>query len=768
MTYQEIKSFINTYIVTNGVGAITAASLNTVLNALADYYGFDAVVVNTIPAGGNANAYVVGRTLYLSIPRGKDADEPFKGWFASQSQLEQEFPSAEKGNYAYVMDGTPPTSTSIWRWNGTAWADSGQDVDTSGVQSFATGEAVNQVSIIDNPNTGGSHNVWSAEQGKIIAGKLSELISMLGTYSEQTPLSNTLSYRLLKDGTVQYRYSQYWSYMKFDIDDTKSYAAIFSVVGDNNAQGDECCGVQYYDSADNFLGAEFYGYPDNIYVGEKTKLTIPAGTSYCYVQSHSNSPSALFIMVDCGRVNALDQVIEDNFEYNKTYETPWILGSTILYTSGNDNPSSYHCRTDYIDIEGETALRYSRMRTTSSSSYLGMAFYDSGKNYISGQPIVTGALDALQYNDTIISVPSNAKYARFTICGFLPISSFYVMSTKESYSGKSYTDGFVKYLRGKKISIIGDSISCFGNENMVRVGGTGNYTTPYWLVKGVDVGQPIQSYVTWLDVYTNVNNTTPTGKTIGGVTLTPAMIGTLQTFIPVTEDVGKVIGCPRWASDYTGKPWWQVLIEKSGAELCGNASWSGSCIVPIPAGHPRHDSFVLSEAYSEYTLGRLTTRDVNGNVITPDVVLIYRGTNDFVFTNPAEDLTTPDMMSFVGITDPMNFTQSYIWTIMRIREKFPKAYIVLCTLNTFKYVNYSRFPVNNGTYTLPQYNDKIREIADLMGCGLVEFDKDGITFENCYPDYISDNPTTPVHPNTNGHRIMGEKAFADIKYVFNK
>lgn len=338
--------------------------------------------------------------------------------------------------------------------------------------------------------------------------------------------------------------------------------------------------------------------------------------------------------------------------------------------------------------------------------------------------------------------------------------------------GKILNEKVANRFAGKKISIIGDSISCFGTENQTRTAG---YNAPYWIVKSCDVGETIQSWVTWLDVYTSVDGTTPTNKTIGGVTLTAAMIGTKQTFTPIADDVGKAIGVPRWANAYTTKPWWQVLIEKTGAVLCNNASWSGSRIIPIPEGNTRHDAFVLSEAYSEYTLKRVCNRDDEGNAIVPDVIIIYRGTNDFSAEDPEggvvsdddESITTPNMMTFNGITDVHNFTQGYIWTILKLRELYPNAYIVLCTLNIFKRVNYSRFPVNNGTYTLPDYNNKIREIADLMGCGLIELDKDGITFENCYPTYISDNATTPTHPNTNGHRVMGEKAVADLTYVLN-
>ena len=423
--------------------------------------------------------------------------------------------------------------------------------------------------------------------------------------------------------------------------------------------------------------------------------------------------------------------------------------------------------TGYYNVSGVKQLLYTRGVSASTVTQVGMAFYDENKAYISGERFFRARdRSSFGYVLSVIDVPDGAAFARFTYW-LANLSDFFVMkygtpaSVALYKASLSYNKDFP--LLGKKVSIIGDSISCHGSETQTREQG---YNAPYWIVKGVDIGQSIQSYVTWLDVYTNAEGTTPTGKTIGGVALTPSMIGTLQTFTPISADIGKEIGVSRWAAMYTNIPWWQNLLEMSGAELCNNASWSGSCICKVPEGNARHDSFVLSEAYSDYTIGRLAKRADDGSQIIPDVVIIYRGTNDFVQTDGTshESIETPNMITWSDITDEMNFTQCYIKTIEKIRAAYPSAYIILCTLNVFKYVNYSHFPSNNGVNTLPQYNDKIREIANLMGCGLIEFDKDGITWENCYPTYISDNATTPLHPNTKGHRVMGEKAFADVTY----
>ena len=545
-------------------------------------------------------------------------------------------------------------------------------------------------------------------------------------------------------------------------------------------------GMAFFDANQRYISGQRFVLSQSENGYRITEIDVPGNAVYArftfwqssvvadepFVQDSDSVDARLNVLEDTADLQA-SEIDEIQAELLTELQFPVSAGA-VNYSNGSDVSGSTTVRTGYIELAGIKRIVYTRGIAISTSTVIGMAFYDADRAYISGQRYVLGQPE-IGYVETEIEVPENAAYARFSFWDSETYSAPYyikipadisIMDKKLSMVYKRISD-----LSGKKVSIIGDSISCFGTESQTRNNG---YNAPYWIVKSVDVGTTIQSWVTWLDVYTSVDGTTPTNKTIGGVALTPAMIGTLQSFTPTSEDIGKEIGVARWASSYTTKPWWSVLIDAIGAELCNNASWSGSRIVPIPEGSPRHDAFVLSEAYSEYTLGRLAKRDDDGNVINPDIVIIYRGTNDFSAEDPeggsggavvTEDLTTPDMMNFSGITDPLNFTQGYIWTIMKIREKYPSAYVVLCTLNVFKRVNYSKFPSNNGTYTLPDYNNKIREIANLMGCGLIEFDKDGITWNNCYPTYINDSSSAPLHPNTTGHRVMGEKAISDLQYA---
>lgn len=79
-------------------------------------------------------------------------DKRFKGWFTDLAALQAKVASPEVGDYAYVADASPATTTSIYVCETAAtWTDSGRDVDTSNVQTFQTGEQVNEVGIDATP-----------------------------------------------------------------------------------------------------------------------------------------------------------------------------------------------------------------------------------------------------------------------------------------------------------------------------------------------------------------------------------------------------------------------------------------------------------------------------------------------------------------------------------------------------------------------------------------------------------------------------------------
>lgn len=198
MNKQQLKQTIDDNITTNGQNEITGAKLNDVLNEMVDSLGVvDQISVGTTTtgaAGTDASVTNSGTStdpvLNFTIPRGAagqdgaNAVNPFKGWWADLATLKAAI-TAQPGDSAYVKDASPATTWSIYVYSASAtsdnnWVDSGSKADTSNVQTFASGEEVNEVHIVNDVTTGGEHDVLSAEQGvqlNCTVGRLDQLVS---------------------------------------------------------------------------------------------------------------------------------------------------------------------------------------------------------------------------------------------------------------------------------------------------------------------------------------------------------------------------------------------------------------------------------------------------------------------------------------------------------------------------------------------------------------------------------------------------------------
>ena len=307
------------------------------------------------------------------------------------------------------------------------------------------------------------------------------------------------------------------------------------------------------------------------------------------------------------------------------------------------------------------------------------------------------------------------------------------------------------YFKDKKVSFVNDSIGTNTTNNAREI-----------TILASDIGGTVSAYVTINDVSANL--------TIGGYQVLSSDIGNIVVFTPVSGDIGKRIGKP---ANYNSLTFDQtccgILTNQLEMEIVQNVAWSGSSIT----SHENDiDTYKTSHAWSNATINKLKTRDALGADVIPEVIIIYRGTNDFSHSpfafitdfgdNPLFTIPSTDAVTFNGNAG-FGFKEAYCMTIEKYREAYPFAEIYICTLNLFKRINYGSFPVNNNQNTLPEFNNAIRQVSDLMGTGLIEFDKSGITFENIYPKYADDNATTPTHPNTTGHIKISKKAVIDIK-----
>ena len=202
------------------------------------------------------------------------------------------------------------------------------------------------------------------------------------------------------------------------------------------------------------------------------------------------------------------------------------------------------------------------------------------------------------------------------------------------------------------------------------------------------------------------------------------------------------------------------------ARTTGFIDLSTSRKIHIASGYKAKVAYYNSQSESSYA-------GIDQNWLTEDTVIEPLGNYAKLLVGYTDDRevttdTLSDIAAHVNLVST-GFKEGLVLTIKNLRAAYPNAKIFLCTLNVFKRINYDHFPTNNGINSLPQYNDAIREVANFMGCGIIEFDKDGITFENCYVDgYITDSATNSTHPSDKGHMVMGRKAIADFKAQYSK
>ena len=173
--------------------------------------------------------------------------------------------------------------------------------------------------------------------------------------------------------------------------------------------------------------------------------------------------------------------------------------------------------------------------------------------------------------------------------------------------------------------------------------------------------------------------------------------------------------------------WWHKVAHSDGFLYCVNNSISGSGVTK-------------EETYRRCApnLHNTTTGQ------TPDIVIIYKGINDWAWSVP--------LGTFTGtvVDTPETFSHAYAYTIKQILLAYPGVEVYCCTL--LPEMTRGNNGVNNGGVSITEFNAAIENVAEKMGATVIDlYNESGITFEN-----LSQYTLDTLHPNEEGMQLIAD------------
>lgn len=169
------------------------------------------------------------------------------------------------------------------------------------------------------------------------------------------------------------------------------------------------------------------------------------------------------------------------------------------------------------------------------------------------------------------------------------------------------------------------------------------------------------------------------------------------------------------------KTWWGRVIKELGGELLVNNSWSGSLVCKHP--ECEIESYGASDA---------RTSALDENCKTPDVIMVYIGTNDWGYNMPIDPPKSKE-------GDLSVFRIAYNTMLHKIKANYPKVEVWCFTLAVSDSMRDFGFtlPLSKEKTSMLKYCQAIKDCAKENDCLLIDiFDADNAyeTMDNLHPD----------------------------------
>ena len=185
--------------------------------------------------------------------------------------------------------------------------------------------------------------------------------------------------------------------------------------------------------------------------------------------------------------------------------------------------------------------------------------------------------------------------------------------------------------------------------------------------------------------------------------------------------------------------WWKSILDKNAPRLnlLLNNSWSGSRV---------------TNTRTEEQAGYYRALHMGKDGISPDILIIYLGINDFDNDVKLGDYSTDLDTNFP--TDGSTFKNAYAMMLDNATKTYPNCKIFTCTLpfsdnqKTGKVV-----PRNGNNDTLWDFNNAIRDISNQFGTTIIDLAQAGFNRNNA-AQVLGDGV---LHPNAIGMQLLAKK-----------
>ena len=198
-----------------------------------------------------------------------------------------------------------------------------------------------------------------------------------------------------------------------------------------------------------------------------------------------------------------------------------------------------------------------------------------------------------------------------------------------------------------------------------------------------------------------------------------------------------------------GYTYWKMLLDEYGMKLGINESWAGSRV----SNSQVSDSGDLGPNRCMSSVTRISHLGENG---TPDIILVYGGTNDAGAKVTIGEFNTENPKNYskeeIDGLSVETFADAYRAMLIRLMYYYPTSRIIVVLPN----FTTSYYTIDN----LDLYVELIKEACDFFGIDYIDIRRAGITIYNI-DNYLPDG----IHPNYNGMKIIYNainKKFSDL------